>query len=284
MNRCLNLDSNFVPIKFPEIGYKLFNFNGGETHIKLNTNIYYSNINEVILTHRIRNGNNIMEILIAHDALKLMGVKNFSLVISYVPYARQDRKCEEGESFSLKVFARLINSMNFNKVYVVDSHSDVAVALIDNCINISNENYIHLTLNDLKKTNKNLLLVSPDAGANKKSNKLMSAFPNYFDSIIKCDKRRDTKTGLIYGIEVFAGDLNKTDCLIVDDICDGGATFINVAKELQNHNCGDLYLFVTHGIFSKGFDELNKYYKKIYCTNSFSDINDASVIQYKIQI
>lgn len=33
-----------------------------------------------------------------------------------------------------------------------------------------------------------------------------------------------------------------------------------------------IYLIVTHGIFSKGFKELNRYFDNIYCTNSYKDI------------
>ena len=74
--------------------------------------------------------------------------------------------------------------------------------------------------------------------------------------------------------------INK-DVVIVDDICDGGATFINIAKEVKNqyknvdkHCQGKIYLIVTHGIFSKGFKELSKYFDGVYCTNSYQDIGD----------
>lgn len=56
------------------------------------------------------------------------------------------------------------------------------------------------------------------------------------------------------------------DILIVDDICDGGATFLKIAKELPNTN---LYLYVTHGIFSKGLGDLSRYFIKIFSTDSF---------------
>jgi len=64
------------------------------------------------------------------------------------------------------------------------------------------------------------------------------------------------------------------DVIIIDDICDGGATFINIAKILTGYKefKGKIYLIVTHGIFSKGFAELSQYFKGIYCTNSYSDL------------
>lgn len=60
--------------------------------------------------------------------------------------------------------------------------------------------------------------------------------------------------------------------IIFDDICDGGGTFIAEAKFLKERFPGrKLELFVTHGIFSKGFEELFKYFDKIYTTNSYQN-------------
>jgi ribose-phosphate pyrophosphokinase len=61
--------------------------------------------------------------------------------------------------------------------------------------------------------------------------------------------------------------------LIIDDICDGGRTFIELVKAIQEQlPDAECYLCVTHGIFSAGLKELNKYFKGIFCTNSYSDM------------
>lgn len=256
----------FIPVHHPEIEFEMLKFNGGEMHIKLNNNIDYSNINNVVISHRIKNGDDIMQIAIAKDALERKGVKNFDLVMPYVPYARQDRQCAEGESFTLRVFSDIINAMNFNKVWIFDAHSDVAPALIRNSYNIPNHEYVR---DAIKQIDRHLLLISPDSGANKKSNKLIETI-GFFDGLINCDKIRNVKTGKLSGFRVFSDDLKGAHCLIVDDICDGGRTFIGIAEELKKKNAGDIYLFITHGIFSSGLSELSKYFKKIYCTNSFN--------------
>jgi len=274
----------FVPTAHPEIEFEMFQFSGGEMHVKLNNNIEYSNIDRVVITNRFRNGDDIIKVLIAKDALRRNGVKIFDLVVPYIPYARQDRKCFNGESFTLSVFSDIINSSNFDNVYVLDSHSDVAPALIKNCKNIPNTEYVTVSFLDIaNKSNNKILLVSPDSGANKKSNKLFSDIGS-FHSLIKCDKKRSVVDGSLSGFEVFSDDLNGSDCLIVDDICDGGRTFTGIAEALKSKNAGDVYLFVTHGIFSNGFDELNKYFKTIYTTNSFKDVSDSNVKQFKIQL
>lgn len=277
--RILNLDGMFIPVSYPEIEFKLFKFSGGELHIKLNNNIDYSVIGKVIITHRIRSTDDLMAVLIAKDALELKGIKSFDLIMPYVPYARQDRKCFNGESFTLKVFTDILNSAKFDTVHIFDAHSDVAPALINNCVNHDNEQIVMNVLDD----NFDLppILISPDAGANKKANKLAV---NLGLDLVKCDKVRDPKTGALSGFEVFTFDLLGKKCLIVDDICDGGGTFLGLAEELKKKNAGDLYLFVTHGIFSKGIDLLTKSFDFIYTTNSFNDIKHDYAIQYKINL
>jgi ribose-phosphate pyrophosphokinase len=281
MIRSLNLDGMFIPTSLPEIEFNMLQFKGGEVHIKLKNNIDYDEIDNVVITNRFIGGNDIMQLLITKDALERKGIKNFDLVMPYIPYARQDRQCVEGESFTLKVFANIINSANFNKVFVIDAHSDVAPALINNCVNISNQEYVKLAFWAIG--NPDVLLISPDSGANKKSNKLFDNL-KVFPELIKCDKRRNMSTGELSGFEVFADDLKGKSCLIIDDICDGGRTFIGIAEELKKKNAGDIYLFITHGIFSYGTEELAKHFKKIFCTNSFKDIQDELIIQFKITI
>lgn len=283
IRRSLNLDGMFVPTPYPQIGFTMHHFSGGELHIKVNQSIHYDSIDKVVITNRINNTDNLMEVLIAKDALEREGIKHFDLIMPYTPYARQDRQCELGESFTLKVFAKLLNSAKFDRVYILDAHSDVAPALINNSVNIPSEQYVWQTAEDIKE--KELILVSPDSGANKKTNTLFKNLKS-FSGLVKCDKKRSTADGSLSGFEVFTDDLQGKPCLIVDDICDGGRTFIGVGEALKQKNAGDIYLYVTHGIFSNGFNELSKVFKKIYTTNSIGDmpITNGIVKQFKIQL
>ena len=277
----LNLDPMFNPTYLRTIGHSLLKFKGGESHIKLSDDNTYLNVDRVVITNRFIDGDDIMEVLIAKDALNLVGIKNVDLIMPYIPYARQDRKCTAGESFTLKVFANLINSAGFDKVTVLDAHSDVAPALLNNCVNIPNDEYVKLAYYMIGE--EDVVLISPDSGANKKCNKLFESV-KVFNDMVKCDKVRNVHNGSLKGFEVFTDNLEGRRCLIVDDICDGGRTFIGIAEELKKKNAGDLYLFVTHGIFSYGTDELGKHFKRIFCTDSFRDIDDDLINQLEIKI
>jgi ribose-phosphate pyrophosphokinase len=80
------------------------------------------------------------------------------------------------------------------------------------------------------------------------------------------------KTGKLSGFKVFAESLAGKTCFIVDDICDGGGTFIGVAEELRKLNAVKIILVISHGIFSKGLSLQNV--DEIYCTNSYKEIQE----------
>lgn len=271
MVNTLDLSTGYTPVEGERLTYTDMLFSGGECHTKI---VPIQNNNKVVITCRAKSSNDVIKILMAKNALDNMGVVETHLVIPYLPYARQDRICDYGEAFSLKVFCSLINSCNFKSVTVLDAHSDVGPALLDRCINVNNESYVlqaYHHINDIDSAD--VILISPDAGANKKVNKLFTS-TKVFSSLVKCDKIRDMKTGNLTGFEVFADDLKGKSCLIVDDICDGGGTFIGIAEELKKKNAGNLYLFVTHGIFSKGLRDLNNVFKVIFSTDSFASTDN----------
>lgn len=266
----LNLDPKFKPFaEGEEIIFQNFTFSGGEPHIKIETSF---DVNQkVIITHRLNSFNDLGLLCIAVDALRRMDVKNMELFIPYFPAARQDRVMIKGESLSVKVYADIINAMQFNKVFVFDVHSDVTPALVNNCEVIPNHTFIQAIL---KKTGNNVKLISPDGGALKKIYKV-SEFLGGIE-VVECSKSRDVKTGRLSGFKVYHHDLKGADCLIVDDICDGGGTFVGLAEELKNKNAGKLYLAVSHGIFSKGLAVLDCF-DALFATNSFKDFEGENI-------
>ena len=285
MNRILNLDYRYSPVSSGVlIPYIMEKFSGGEWDIKVSNTHHFANTDQFFITHRCNNSDAIMQILIANDALINAGAKNITLVIPYLPYARQDRICNIGESFTLKVFANLINSCNFKQVVVIDAHSLVGPALIDRCINAPT-NYIQQVLINLYKEIEidDLYFVAPDAGSATKVDKLGTKFNT---KVVNCTKVRDPETMSITTtkVHVEGDELKGKACLIVDDICDGGRTFIAVAKALKEKGAAKVYLCVTHGIFSYGTDVLKEYIDHVYTTDSIRDNGDDIVTVINTQI
>jgi ribose-phosphate pyrophosphokinase len=272
----LNLNPSFTPLGENNlIEYKSFLFAGGEPHIKISNNFDASL--PLTITHRINSFNDLGLICITVDALKRMGVKEINLFIPYFPAARQDRVMIPGEPLSVKVYADIINAMALASVTVFDPHSEVTPALLNNCVTISNHEFIKLVI---AKIGTEVKLISPDGGALKKIYKVSEFLGGA--EVVECSKSRDVKTGKLSGFKVYAEDLAGADCLIVDDICDGGGTFIGLAEALKAKNAGKLYLAISHGIFSKGFDELGKYFEQIFTTDSIKEVDHEGVTQIKL--
>jgi len=273
----LNLDQNFRPFSAKkEIEFQSFIFSGGEPHIKIKPDFDVSET--VTITHRINSFNDFGLLLLAVDALKRMDVKLINVFIPYFPAARQDRVMIAGEPLSVKVYADVLNSLKLNKITVFDAHSEVTSALLDNCEVIPNHDFIAQVL---KKIGNDVKLISPDGGALKKIYKV-SEYLGGID-VVECSKSRDVKTGKLSGFKVYDDDLQGMDCLIVDDICDGGGTFIGLAEELKKKNAGKLYLAVSHGIFNKGFESM-KAFEKIFTTDSFREFDEEIVEVLKLKM
>jgi ribose-phosphate pyrophosphokinase len=187
------------------------------------------------------------------------------LVIPYMPYARQDKEISNEQTFALRPFAALINRMQFKEVLAVDVHN-VAFTKekIDHFVNIEPIGF-HTDVTSAVDPD---FVIFPDAGA-KKRYQYIDDYP-----IIVFNKKRDQATGKILDVEVVEKTSNvppdqKTVGLIIDDICDGGATFIGIADEAKKLFPNmKLHLAVTHGLFSKGRKVLTDAGLTLHTTNS----------------
>ncbi|MEM8526674.1 MAG: ribose-phosphate diphosphokinase [Bacteroidota bacterium] len=264
----LNLDPDFqIHSTSNALSFDVFTFNGGEPHIKIKGALSASSV--VKITQRIRSFNDLGVLLTAIDALKRTGVEKIELFLPYFPAARQDRIMQAGEALTVKVYADLINALQLQKIQVFDPHSDVVPALLNNCEVLSNHLFIQQVV---KQIQEEVILVSPDGGALKKVYPLAQFLGGL--EVVECSKKRNPKTGQLSDFQVYADDLKNKNCLIVDDICDGGRTFIGLAKALRKKNANQLYLAVSHGIFSRGFEELAQYFEHIFTTDAFGDLEE----------
>ncbi|TXG36931.1 phosphoribosyltransferase family protein [Seonamhaeicola maritimus] len=184
---------------------------------------------------------------------------------------RSDRRFNDLESFDLKIIANFINAMNFDKVEILHPHSSITLALINNSKELKSHEYVKLAYYDIG----NPILVSPDAGSYKTTHEIAEKLNA---DLVPSNKVR------INGLPIIKiqGNVKDKDCLIVDDLADGGRTFKFLAEELKSQGALRVYLYVTHAQFNYGFDELKESIDHIYCTNSYKDIVDQYVTQIKV--
>ncbi len=266
------LKLNLINPQQTDIAFRAFIFPDGQPHIKLDLGKYTIFTEGCEIVTRIANPSDLFMALLAKDALEAAGFQQISLKISYLMAARMDRQMTEGEPFSLRVVATILNQAHFHRITVFDPHSDVTTALLLRSKAIGNETFVKNCIEHFyqNKEKDDYALISPDGGALKKIYKVAQ----FVDapSVVECSKMRDVKTGHLSGFGSNVANFEGKTCFIVDDICDGGGTFVGLAALLKNRNAGKIVLIVSHGIFSKGFDLAG--IDAIYCTDSFKDFKD----------
>lgn len=255
--------------------YKAFKFPGGEIHFKLKNpvNILISQSTRIIA--RVNNSDELVLLMLVIDTLKKDKESlNIEVVFPYMPYQQADRDFDMGESFSLQTITTLLKTLGVNKFIVFDPHSDVTPALLKPCTVIDNSAFVKEVIWDIVnrkgKNESDLIMLSPDAGAYKKIGKLTSKI-EFKGELVAANKYRSISTGNIESLELSKQDFEGKDVMIVDDICVGGRTFVELAKKLRERNVGNLYLVVSHGVFLNGLKELNEYFDGIYVTDSRND-------------
>lgn len=187
--------------------------------------------------------------------LKKKGRGTIELWMPYLPYARQDKFIHNNECFALRTFANLLNQLELNRISSFDAHSAVAGRVIKNFHSVSADALIGQIVKDYD------VIIYPDAGA-------VTRYTNHGKPYDCGNKVRDQLTGRITHYELTQGGFPAgTRALVIDDICDGGATFVLLGQELEKRGI-KASLYVSHGIFSKGTGELRKYYKEIMTTDS----------------
>lgn len=264
-----------------DISCVISHFPDGQQQVKINSGAMFQAYPEpVLIKARLNDFRDIELIACSAASLRNLGVKEIHLHSPYFLGSRSDRNFEHGSNNYLKqVICPMINALNFESVTVLDPHSDCLEMGLNNFKRIDNYEFVKWALMDINSNpdaQEKTIFISPDGGALKKIYKVAD-YVNFKGDVITCSKYRDNDGNLTRVNVPLNEDMryyeNKA-FVIIDDICDGGATFINIAKEIKQNLPVEskIFLIVTHGIFSKGLLELNEYFEKVYTTNSYKDM------------
>lgn len=239
--------------------YESFRYPAGEVQVRIMEDQFaaISAAEHWQVIARISDGE-IMEVAQLVDALHHVDNARVDLVLPYLPYSRADRRFVPGDCNGLAVLGRMLSSVPYDRLFTIDAHNEQnAGVYLRNLINVSPLPIIESVMADLGE---DLQILLPDEGA--------SRYRLGNHHYLQCSKERNPSNGRLTGFKVPKIELFRSkNVLIVDDICDGGGTFLGIADALGGLNL-KLHLYVTHGIFSKGLTELNKRFEKIYTTNS----------------
>lgn len=233
----------FRPFKYPagEIGYKI-------SAVPSKIICWFENSDDIVLLLQLN--------------------KHFpdaNIILPYMPFGREDRRVSDNTSFGLEIM-KLFQFSLFSGLETYDAHSS------------ETENFVTviIPIEEIKKTIKSVLpdfILLPDEGAKDRYENVYEL--GFAMPVIYGEKVKDLQTGNVIDYKIVGKIPQGRKILVIDDICDGGRTFIEAAKLMEGN---DLYLHVSHGIFSKGFDELKKYYKRIYTTDSYKGERDNEFV------
>jgi len=266
---------NLVDKSKSDVWYEIITFPDGEKHVTLEDIDRKESYNIVT---RIKSGDDLFILAQVGDILNRAEVY-FNITIYYLMSMRMDRVMNWNESFSLKVVANIINSINAPAVQIFHPHSDSIFRYINNShafdVGVIDTLSPYKIILDRYNTNETAFCF-PDAGAAKRYGK------EHYNRIILSKKRDYANKGAIIGMEVVEtngnlfnnGTFTGKNILIQDDLCDGGRTFIEAAKLLrEKYNPERIGIFVRHLVNRAGMINLVNTFDDVYVTNSYDEWN-----------
>jgi ribose-phosphate pyrophosphokinase len=191
------------------------------------------------------------------------------LILPYMPGARADR----GTPFGLSVYADFMHSLELDQIIVFDPHSGMTGDQLHAASNKQTYVRPHELFDQVHMRailNGYTAIIAPDKGAVGRASAVaeLAGLP-----VITATKTRDEATGRLSNFHIDIEDKEGT-YLIVDDICDGGGTFLGLAQA-AGLDYGQLDLYVSHGVFSKeALSNLSKTFDYVYTTNSYNPTRD----------
>lgn len=239
---------------------RAINFPAGEAHVAVAPEDIKG---EHVAILQGADSNELMQLSMWANAAHTSGIKP-TLLLPYLPGARQDR----GVPFGAKVYADFLNAMDFAHVVCVDPHSPVMASLINNLIIINSDEIIR----DNVDTDGIVGVICPDQGAHERTERVAATLglPVYYSK-----KKRDFASGKLSGFECEKLP-SEGRLLVVDDICDGGGTFMGIA-DATGLPKERVELWVTHGVFSGKAAQINERYGKVYTTDSHPGATNGRV-------
>lgn len=237
-------------------------FSGGELNIRIpELGLGFSTSDTIAIDYRSTDPTGLFKLGLVISAINgnhPYAELKYSLNIPYLPYARQDRICRPGEAFSLEFAMKYLHMLGFTTITTYDIHSNVAKQIADRngygefqfLEFVTTFGFSH-ELETAGVDTGDCTLIYPDMGASNRYYRSGLSLRNFFNSTLTTRKVR--KNGLvIQELDTDPETLRDKDIFIIDDICDGGMTFIELAKLIVPSKPKSITLFVTHGIFRNG--------------------------------
>ena len=247
-------------------GVETHTFSAGEPHLNFGPGARVAG-RDFVLTARGGSFAELGEALVYADGLRRRDAATVTLFVPYLPGARQDR----GEPFTAQVVATAINAGGFDRVVAVDPHSPVMPALIERFEALDATALVPHAL--FPADGRTACIVAPDAGASERARAVAVA---HGLPLVQAHKRRDPAHH--FRVADYTCDPITADvAIVIDDICDGGATFLALA-DATGLPAERLRLWTSHGIYSRGAAPIKARYGVLATTDSLTTADAADIV------
>ena len=234
------------------------------------TVFFDKSIKTLRVTAHIANSEGIIQLMMVRDAISRGDIHpsrvTTVLYLPYIPYSSQGSVLNQGKALPIKVFCEMINSLNFDKVVVFDPYDNMALALINNVSVIRQSHSFqnnHWLTGDLLESH---LLVAPKDGSQRIKTLCRDLSIDKF--VQGCGVENGSVSDDVFWIR---DTLGGKDLLIVDNVFDDGDDILGLATTLKHRGASSVKLWVSHGIFSKGLqDVFDNGIDHVYTTNSIA--------------
>ncbi len=231
-------------LKLPLTKATMRRFSDMEIFIEIQENVRGEDV-FVLQSTSFPTNDNLMELLVALDALKRGSARRITAVMPYFGYARQDRKSSPRSPISAKLVANLITTAGADRVLTLDLHSGQIQGFFD--IPVDNLYAEPVFAKDLQEkfSNNELMIISPDIGGVLRARGMAKRLHADLGVI---DKRRE-QAGVSEVMNII-GEVKDRRCILIDDIVDSGGTLCNAATALMEAKAKSVAAYVTHGVLA----------------------------------
>ncbi|MBR5995461.1 MAG: ribose-phosphate pyrophosphokinase [Eubacteriaceae bacterium] len=230
-----------IPLTTTEIKH----FADGESYVHICESVRGKDVFVIQPTCRPVN-ENLMELLIAIDALKRASASRINAIIPYYGYSRQDRKDKSRVPITSKLVADLLDRAGADRVVSVDLHADQIQGFFD--IPMDALTAQPIIVDHVKNSGydlDNLVVVAPDVGSVKRSRSLAERLGCPLAII---DKRRPQAN--VSEVMNVIGDVVGKDVLMIDDMIDTAGTICGAANALKELGAKSITAGCTHPLFN----------------------------------
>ena len=230
-------------LRMPPGAWRVTRFADGEVYCQILENVRGTDV-FVIQPSSPPVNENLMELLIAVDALRRSSAARITAVVPYYGYARQDRKDKPRVPISAKLVANLMQAAGVDRALFMDLHAPSIQGFFDVPVDHLFAAPVLLEWIDAQHF-EDLVIVSPDAGGVERAR----FYAKRLDTDLAIIDKRRVEANVAETMNVI-GEVDGRTAVIVDDIVDTAGTVVGSVQALKERGAKAVIGCFSHAVLS----------------------------------